>query len=401
MYRYDRKTDLNLVKILGSSNGTGYVITTKLPQRDSKAGTAVPSFRKKISRNINASSEYYREVERFEELRAPYGRGISMLSLQSTIFGSGYCVPQGGIVYPPVNVLEDSLLIADLYSALQESRQAVQSLPFMYEYSKTKQMIGERASSLYDSVFNMRKKIISMYHKYRYGKRSLKHAFQNFMNDSGQVYLEYKFGWAPTFHDIASGYKELTEGDRMMIPSIRVANQYDSKTGVVGIREVAGAVFYKRCTDQYSTRRIRYTVGFYPEIIGQAERFGYNERDIPGLIWEELPWSWLADYFLDIQTFLTQFQYCNLNYKYITKSVKQRSISVCRISPDTSVPSQSQHSVGTTKRTAIKYDRYILTNLPFYWPQLNLAGPFKGSREWNLVALAGTRFKPFGKERRP
>jgi len=44
-------------------------------------------------------------------------------------------------------------------------------------------------------------------------------------------------------------------------------------------------------------------------IISNMERFGFSIRNLPGTLWEETPWSFLVDYFLNVQEIIDAWSF--------------------------------------------------------------------------------------------
>lgn len=391
-YNFNMPSFYTGTRTVSNSNGTGATTSHNLTIQNAKSGQAVPHWRKKIQKGHNASSPYSRTKSEFRILARPSGRGLSTSNIYSTMFGSAYAFPAGALPTLTDDPLQNNLLLADLISEVDDTIQAVQALPFVAEFGKTKSMVYNRSNSLFDGTLILAKRTKRLYHRFL----GVKNGWRRFTSSASSAFLEWKFGWAPTMHDISDAYEELTLGSKTIdIPVIRVARQWDALgSGRTG--DVAGAVRYERVSYRGAARRHNYTVAFKPVVHGStAGRWGLSPGSIPGAIYEITPWSWLVDYFLNIQAFLTQFQYLGLPLKYGTMS------KLYIINVDTYVNPVSHATVvyqivnGKSNFRTLDFKRTTFSSLPFYVPQLNLAGPFDGARAWNIAALAGMKFKKY------
>lgn len=389
-YDYTRTSQQTFRRDLYNSNGTESHSTVSVFFPDNREGTSVPFYRKKIALGQNASSGYIREYGKIEVFVVPAAEGHDKVGsdLVTTISGSGYALPNLPNQYAVVTAADESQCLSRLHKKVGDAVTAVQSLPFVYEYAKTKSMVAHRAENLLYGVHSLKHDVTSLYFRYR----NIRNGWKRFVRDSSSLFLEWKWGWSPTFSDIKAGYEELRDGSTSLTTDpVRVKYERNELKGAVTSEKFGNCYLTKTC-QLNKTLRISYVLRFSPHVLGAPTRFGVNAGSIPGAIWEETPWSWFADYFLDIQTFLNQWQYLSLPIWYGSKAVKRCTYTSTDITPAVGATGYSAWAIGSTERVQLHFRRDPITSIPFYVPTLNLAGPFEGTREWNIAALAGTKF---------
>jgi len=155
-------------------------------------------------------------------------------------------------------------------------------------------------------------------------KLKAKHSLAKVAADS---FLEYKFGWAPLAADIGQAYAGLTNNKGHVDVQPIHGGAYDtfpiSKT--LGVQSESAGNFYVQ-TDLFVTGS--YYVGYKGGIrtsqangrIGLAQMMQLDLPHFVPTIWDLLPYSWIADYFLNIGDVIRglSFQTQNLTWGNLT-----------------------------------------------------------------------------------
>lgn len=390
-YTTSRTETLRLVKVW-VQNGVPTPQYSNFTNSYYKEGRAVKNFRQRIMQGLDASSSYTLRTRRMWVTRPffVYGEYRS-----DTMYSWTSLNGDGGLVWSPPQPKEPSssaenLALANFIKKAQDEITAMESLPFLKELPQAKEMIGNRGTALVKSFTQARYNITKMYHRYR----NLRKPWKLFTKDSSSKFLEYKFGWAPLMGDISSAFEELNSGITHYRPVVRGAHTEQS----LGSSKTTTGVSYADYTIQryleYNTR-VMYKCRF-KLALDIPTRWGASPWAIPGACWEITPWSWLVDYIVDIQGFLNQWQVASLPRIYLSKSIMRKLDTWSYVLPpgDPSVTT-TRVAQGSSRTQSVNYVRTPLSEFPIYVPQLNLAGPFNGAREWNVAAILGQRLKKY------
>lgn len=128
---------------------------------------------------------------------------------------------------------------------------------------------------------------------------------QNLARRIGQRWLEYSFGWKPLVADIDDGMRAIQRWQSRSLPSVQVRVGAES-----GINEILP--FFNVSKSWYTIsyqprRRLRYGYKIYgsvgltnPGLGSLAHEYGFKLDEFVPTLWELIPFSFLADYFVNI-----------------------------------------------------------------------------------------------------
>lgn len=373
----------------GNSPSISYANFTYTYYRE---GTKVKDWKRIISSlpgvGISASSGYTLRVRRFQR-QVPFTAYGSSGSGQTDLWGDGYMVPASIQAVPAITPSLENEALGNLISKMQEEITRFQSLPFVREFAQTKQMIGTRANDLYELITATRGKLTRLYYQYK----TLRNGFARFIRDGSSAWLEFNFGARPLMSDIRAGFQEIHSGITHYRPVVRsLARSFE-----LGAATDYGGISYVKYAANITVFRvvdIRFCAGLSLDL-SVPTRWGASADSIPGAFYEMTPWSWLADYLFDIQTWLSQWQVAKLPRRYFTKSYKQYADHYVHMSNRSPPDPSTRYVFGKALVRNLQYTRVIPSEFPVYVPPLTLAGPFSGTHLWNLSAIAGQRYRPF------
>lgn len=393
--RTDGIGGMSYYREFGTSAGASQAVRTSLSVPYARSGTRVPGYRWKIANGHDAGSPY--------SISATEWESVSPLSVQCSnnqaypndrvglLEGTAYLVPWYAPTLASFDSTVDDNALRDLYDSVGDALGSIQALPFIGEFAQTKRMVGSRLRDLVRSVSGAKRALESHYYRRRRSGAS----WRSVSNELGSKYLEYKFGWSPLMHDISAAFEEIRSG---CTHGVFEVSGYASRTSQIAssVSEQGHGV----CRWQYSyAEPRRYTVKYKGAIRVSTtipQRWGLSPSDIPGAVWELTPWSWFIDYFFDIGNWLRSFQYATLPVVYLSKSSSYNTdMEVCISAiPDNSVrKTHFARGVGILRR--VSYTRSPLSSIPFFVPQLHLAGPMEGLRELNIAAVLAQRIRPY------
>jgi hypothetical protein len=278
------------------------------------------------------------------------------------------------------------------YQNLAEVMTQFESIPFLKEFSQTKQLLRESASRVLDSVMSFGRS--SKEYAAKLKRRGRPWAVAS--KDLGSRWLEYQFGLKPLLMDVEGLSSALLSE---VNPVTYVRGQCTQVTNVTSVttNHSAYTAVWRSTGVRVTTSTVRYVAGLkiQPSV---SSRLGLSLRNIPGAIWEITPWSFLVDYFVDVQGFLTSQTYGSLPAVYVSKSTcrKLSATYTTGASPNANAASvQGIISTGLLKWQSYRYTRSPLLSLPFYVPTVNICGPVQGLRGFNVAALLAQKIDPW------
>ena len=213
----------------------------------------------------------------------------------------------------------------------------------------------------------------------------------------GNLWLAYSFGWKPFFEDIGdynAAMIKLLHGTGY--DSKRVTGTGRSETFTNRGTDISVGLFFNYCLldrwqKTYGAVKYYGAVHARPENLSTvADTFGVNAEDIVPAIWEAIPWSFLIDYFANVQQILDSMRFAKTNFAWLMSGYKN-SVYDCysgwRVRPSAAVaynisPGYAGASSEATYVKRMPIDQMPYVNLRFKIPKL-------GSLKWvNVGALA-------------
>jgi len=214
----------------------------------------------------------------------------------------------------------------------------------------------------------------------------------------GNIWLAYSFGWKPLFEDIRDANKALAKlaadpphdsfpisgrghSDGILAHSIF---EWGGPPGMVGD--------YNAETYLLSKSDVRY----YGAIIGKpaslstvADTFGVSPYDVVPAVWEAVPWSFLVDYFVNVQEVLDSMRYCGASLGWLMCGVRNITKKTTFLTGlHAPLPANTFESVSVSPEvwTITDVTRVPVNSLPY--PSFHFKMPGIGSLKWvNISAL--------------
>jgi hypothetical protein len=359
-------------------SGFGSVVLT-----NTRIGQSVPNFATKIASLVDASSDFFTQRQELS--------GLKPLQITMNASGHYYRVDWNITTSHPPTVNEFSLSSAEnralkkLYSSVGDVMSEVQSLPFLGEIREARRMVKDRAEQLLRTVLRDGKQLRRLSKDLRRSGKDWRFT----ANRLSGAFLEMQFGWLPLVGDISDAVNVVLDDHpgpyvKGAASTVRVVGDYPSTT-----YHSFGATSWlvETRVKQVDLVRYKYRLLIQPSV---SSRLGLAWSQVPGAVWELTPWSFLVDYFLDVQGFLTSRVYGGVSTIYGTRSVRRKA-TADRIAIATSGSGSNGYSTCTTTT----YQRIKQSSLPSYVPTLNLAGPLQGLRGFNIAALLGCRIRSY------
>lgn len=123
-------------------------------------------------------------------------------------------------------------------------------------------------------------------------------------------YLEYKFGIAPTLSDMESLGKAVAQQVGQLNRPTRFMSGWSQdavKSQIEPAKNAGGWLTWRQVTEYHQT--VHCKAGATYRVVGPEylpdwqTTWGFTKYDVAPAVWELLPYSWLVDYFLNVQEF--------------------------------------------------------------------------------------------------
>jgi hypothetical protein len=209
-------------------------------------------------------------------------------------------------------------------------------------------------------------------------------------------WLELQYGWLPLLGDsfeAAKAFEAISNGPRSQL--YRVSNKKES----IGNGSQSKALF----DVPYKERLTRYIQYECVEEMGFARQLGL--LDPLSVAWELLPWSFVADWFIPIGSYLDLVnQVPSLKGRFLTTEVRKReALGQGKVGIKSNFYQlfgstwSRPHFYSPTRIPILRQKRTDLTrtyseSLPVPFPDMHLGGAVQGRRVWNAISLAQQRF---------
>jgi hypothetical protein len=212
------------------------------------------------------------------------------------------------------------------------------------------------------------------------------------------TWLEYSFGWIPAVADIDAGLTTITDSlvrdwppRKLVIGFGRDRETYRNGTSIMGTNTTP---FIQYANSQTTECFIKYygmvTIG--TNSLGSSRRVGFDLSNFVPTLWELTPYSFLADYFLNIQDIISAATLQRSTVLWMSKTVVC-SDEMAVTSPIALIGNgNSNLSKGSfvDAQTGVCYRRKVVSRNPYYGsivPDLEFSIPGVGKKWLNMAAL--------------
>jgi len=291
----------------------------------SRSGEKVEKYREKIEQGLPASSPYSLDAYKLQ-LGQPLQDVLSMgrsgsqgVFMTSTFSGfPGAAWGGGSLAHLTVgNELARSVALSKLYKKLESDRSELNSYAVLAEFTDVLRQFGRPFGAIVDAFMRHENRLI-FERRRLVGSKTWRD--EQFARIAADTWLEVSFGLIPLFSDavaVAEAFGrfeyELAESprlrERMRTRAFDVARL---NSGVMDFSsQPFGYIGYAVVRETQTIAKCQYTVGLEGDVraaFGSNERLkqllGLEPRNLPLAAWEAVPWSWLVDYFTNVQQIL-------------------------------------------------------------------------------------------------
>jgi len=290
----------------------------------SRSGTKLPGWRQVVAKGGNATNPYSRKIVTHRPT------SYKCYSYGSVYQSRGYGVMYGGLhnLQPDTTALSDQALgrlknrlngnigKAQLAAPLAESREI---------HRLVRQINGIGLSTLKAAL--------------AIKKTRGKSAFKQF----GDIWLGFGFGVNPLIKDVASAANAIldytTREDHSVVVRGTATREYTSSTTTIGADDIAWAMKMGHYNSHFHTQGIRIVAGIDLKLRTAAsysvpDHLGLEVGQIPSVLWELTPFSWVVDYFATVGPWLDDMFFTLPGVtKYVSVSSKYQCDSTSRPYP--------------------------------------------------------------------
>lgn len=391
-----------------------------------RTGEKVIDWKKKVAAGLNAGSAY--SLDRSKLVEWVMG-DITSKSHSRTLPRENYVVRYTGaeVSCRPIKPVHLSTQISDveatalakLYKKIKQEQQHMNSLAIIAEFADVVRQFGAPAASLVD-LTNRRLNRLELERRGLKGTIAFKKI--KWAKIVASTYLEWSFGLAPLIDDTAKAAEAMarwqleSEGlhklrKKVVSRASQVVTQLTAAPATINATSTKFVCDYRSKIE--TEARIQYTVGLKAT---PTADFGSNDRLIQLLgfdhanwvpaIWEAVPWSWLIDYFTNVQQILDAAVTSTSEVKWISKAVTYKTTREIYTSLNTGLTAKAygpafndilddldspngQAHAGRSKVIRTTLTRTIPSSLGV--PPLSLEIPVKPKQLANMVAVLFSR----------
>jgi len=317
-------------------------VYTSVKLTGSRSGTNLPNYKEIIRAGGNATTPY--TLDRTKMLEMKGGQGQAILLDWDAVNKRVYTVSEkfsGFIQAESINLVHRSIALpkaeatakTKIYKKIESMQSQLNGAAALAEGVDVIRQFGAPFAAIVD-LTNRRLNRLELERRGLKGTTSFKRI--KWAQIVASSYLEYAFGLAPLISDtkklaeaLARWQFEATGESRPQLKAVGRGIDESADSYTVQRAEGMGLVF-DVTTRTTTESRVQYIVGLDSSAMAA---FGSNDRLLqlcgfdPGnwipAAWEVVPWSWLVDYFFNVQDILQSGVTSTAGVKWISKSVTQ------------------------------------------------------------------------------
>lgn len=286
-----------------------------------------------------------------------------------------------------VSILADNKAREALLGDYLKARNNWRGGNFLAEVRETIHMLRHPITS----IFGKTQKMVSRVHGIRHVRNR-----ETYRKRLGNIWLAYSFGIKPLIEDIKDVNKAIEALQRSpRFDGISIKGTGSDVSATVGVStrgfgSTPATMIYSTSSVVSSHCKYYGVVGARPEgLRAVGENFGVDPWDILPAVWEAVPWSFLVDYFVNVQQVLDGMRFASADLKWLMKGVKnsiknQASSGAFGPYNKTLWALSGGTSGGSTEGLFVA--RSTVDSLPY--PRFRFKIPGLGSMKWvNVAAL--------------
>lgn len=407
-----------VIKVDNSSTSVNRYTTNP----SARSGSSNPKWREQTRANEQAATEYQLSTQKVSEFRkgsfvrkySYVGRPLSFGTRVESF--TGIYAPAIGLAHHSAASLNKAgaIALSKIYKKLESEMSHLNSPAVLAEFLDVLRQFGRPLQSIVDLTHRHHNRL-ELARRGLSGSTAFKRI--KWQEVVASTYLEWSFGLSPLLQDATSlaeavrrWQDEATEDIFRELRSKIASRGMDTSGDVQSYNEVPSQCNFRFAitTSRKTEARAQYVVGLQGDVradFGSNDRLlqllGFNHANWVPAVYEAVPWSWLLDYFTNVQEILQAGAVSTARVKWIVKTLSTRSSfvrdcvadPVYNHSPGLFAPlSSEKQGTGGGSLTAILTD--VVRTLPqtLGVPPLYIEHPFN---EWkkvaNLIAVMNAR----------
>lgn len=359
----------------------------------------VPNWREAIARGDSATtsmigSKFSGSAGHFTYTQAyrPSSVWYPSYGCSSRIEVNGTLLPSN--VFPVTERKSDPLAeqraSTQLLQSLIDAQTAWRGSNFIAEFRETVKMLRHPLQGIHQHTWDLIRKTTSM-------KRLFRRSPSQYAELLGNAWLSWSFGVKPLASDImefeeAAARLASDVSSRDLLP-IRGHGQGDP---TVTTRYLNGGVFFcaGAVNDSFDTglTSIRYKGAIRatpPGLKATLQNFGFTPEDIVPAVWEAIPWSFMLDYFVNVNTKIESLRWATADVAWLNRTLRNRTVrswSPLRIHPEGDIVNWLVTVSGGAAYACHTYVERAPTVAPYPSWEFRIPGSLE---KWiNIAALA-------------
>lgn len=372
-----------------------------------KTGYPVRGYKRLIKLGQNAASGYTRS-----ETDADIKTGVTTLQAQcwdpprpkgtTTRVFSGYYLPIPAVPWLKPTDAADNAAKMSFISDVKRGYNTISGGVFLGELRQTLDMIRHPARGFKIGLQNWITAVQKRQSRYCIARNrsNWRTTCINRMNtDLASLWLEYSFGWSPLISDTIAGAEALNElvNGKLRYTSVSGAGKSEESTvvpitgnypGISGVSIVAQNRTIYRNAVYYKGRVFAQADG--PTLTNARDLFGFKLEEFVPTVWNLLPYSFLADYFVNIGDILEATFFDRSSIQWANKSVVQEAISRTTGYPVASKDSGWTGGGSPGSAQAVQKNFVRSASIDSLVPSLEISLPGSPAKWTNIAALVAS-----------
>lgn len=317
--------------------------------------------------------------------------GVAIDGNHSAATGGGYPSVSSGI-----DAEADDKSRSKLLAHYLDATRKFSGASFTAELRETIEMFKHPYERVFRSSVDLSKTMV----KYSSRASTAAKTVARLRKDLGEMWLTWRFGIKPTISDMNDA-AEAVNGKWSGSSTVPLRGFGRSQTCTINPR-----LFYSNwsggsapippcyCEERVdTTKTVRYKGAI--RVNGDAnlhlQRFGFDLLDLPGGVWEGTPWSWLVDYFLNVQEVLDGMRFRFADVAWMNRTVRNaQTINRYNIRSEipgclVSAPGKPYYALATA------VSRVPMASVPY--PRFHFQIPGLTSLRWLNIAAVTQQFE--------
>lgn len=191
---------------------------------------------------------------------------------------------------------------------------------FLGELKELARLIRSTAERLLNLIFRFKRDAFAI-------ARNLRHSIQQMLEQLSNLWLEFSFAWKPLQNDIQSMIDAALEMTKEQKAIRAIAKDVISHTSVwtnVG-SAAAGAKYLRTTTNWVEVMYFGSVSASFGSDSQMRKKFGFSPENFAPTIYELIPWSFLIDYFVNLNAVIAAMSNVTVNMDWTSKTVRKGS----------------------------------------------------------------------------